>query len=83
MVLQEYVRNPQDPQGPVMQLRGYKRLNVKTGETATANFLLTPKSFEWFDEQTNTICTKPGTYDVLYGNSSKGNALKKVTVTIN
>lgn len=82
-VVQVYVRNPQDPQGPVMQLRGYKRLNVKTGETATANFLLTPKSFEWFDEQTNTICTKPGTYDVLYGNSSKGNALKKVTVTIN
>jgi len=82
-VVQVYVRNPQDQQGPVMQLRGYKRLNVKTGETATANFLLTPKSFEWFDEQTNTICTKPGTYDVLYGNSSKGNALKKVTVTIN
>ena len=44
--------------------------------------MLTPKSFELFDTETNTMRTKPGTYEVFYGNSSQDSALKKINVTI-
>ena len=36
-----------------------------------------------YDEKTNTMRTKPGTYEILYGNSSQDKDLKKLTVTIN
>ena len=81
-VVQVYVRNPADPEGPVMQLRGYCRLDVKAGKTATASIALTSKSFEWFDGQTNTIRVKPGTYELLYGGSSAEHALRRVSVTV-
>lgn len=69
-VLQVYIKNPQDPKGPVMQLRGYERVFVKAGETATAKIELPRKSFEWFDEETNTVRVKPGIYQILLGTSS-------------
>ncbi|MCQ2256757.1 MAG: glycoside hydrolase family 3 C-terminal domain-containing protein [Bacteroidaceae bacterium] len=81
-IVQVYVRNPQDPNGPVKQLRGYKRVDVKAGETVTASVKLDVKSFEWFDEQTNTIYTKEGDYELLYGNSSSAESLKSIKVLI-
>ncbi|MBQ3805183.1 MAG: glycoside hydrolase family 3 C-terminal domain-containing protein [Prevotella sp.] len=81
-VVQLYVRNPQDPSGPVMQLRGFERVNVKAGQTANAVITLNAKSFEWFDEASNTVRTKEGTYELLYGNSSAKSALKSVTVNV-
>ena len=81
-IVQVYVRNPQDPNGPVMQLRGFARVGVMAGRTNTAEITLNRKSFEWFDEETNTVKTKPGTYEVLYGNSSAPEALQRVSVEI-
>ena len=81
-IVQLYVRNPQDPEGPVMQLRGFERVNVKAGQTANAVIVLNAKSFEWFDEQSNTVHTKAGTYEILYGNSSAKNSLKSATVEV-
>ena len=81
-IVQVYVRNPQDPNGPIMQLRGFARVGVLAGRTNTAEITLNRKSFEWFDEETNTVKTKPGTYEVLYGNSSAPEALQRVTVEI-
>lgn len=69
-VLQLYIKNPQDPKGPVMQLRGYERVFVKAGQTAKATIDLPRKSFEWFDEESNTVRVKPGTYQLLLGTSS-------------
>lgn len=80
--IQLYVRNPQDPNGPLMQLRGYKRLEVKSGKTETASFELTPKSFEWFDEDSNTIRTKSGKYELLYGTSSAIGSLHSINIEI-
>jgi len=81
-VVQVYVRNPQDPNGPVKQLRGYQRVDVKAGQTANAEIILNEKSFEWFDEDTNTIYTKEGSYELLYGNSSDAAALQSVSVKV-
>lgn len=81
-VVQVYVRNPQDPNGPIKQLRAYQRVDVKAGKTETAQIKLDQKSFEWFDEDTNTVHVKDGKYEVLYGNSSRPEDLQSVTVEV-
>ena len=81
-VIQVYVRNPQDPAGPVKQLRGYKRVTVKPGNTAEAVLSLDAKSFEWFDENSNTVRTMAGKYELLYGNTSDASGLQSVAVEI-
>ena len=81
-IVQLYIKNPQDSNGPVKQLRGFQRVDVKAGQTANAVIRLDAKSFEWFDEQTGTIRTKAGNYELLYGNTSADDALQKTTVTL-
>ena len=81
-VVQLYVRNPSDPEAPLKTLRGFRRVLVKAGETRTVSMALTPETFEFFDSQTNTMRTKPGKYEVLYGTSSADCNLQRALVTI-
>lgn len=82
-VVQVYVRNLGDlKNGPVKQLRGYKRVSVKAGQQTVAKIELDSKSFEWFDESTNTIRTKAGLYELLYGNSSDDKALQTMSIEV-
>ena len=81
-VVQLYIRNLQDPDGPLKTLRAFQRVDVKAGQTATAELHLTRQSFECWDSATNTMRTKPGQYEILYGNSSQDKDLKKLTLTI-
>ncbi len=80
--VQVYIRNTSDPDGPLKSLRGFQRVDVKAGQTATAQVQLTRKSFEFFDVSTNTMRTKPGIYEILYGNSSLDADLKSLEVTL-
>ncbi|MBR5060846.1 MAG: glycoside hydrolase family 3 C-terminal domain-containing protein, partial [Prevotella sp.] len=81
-IVQVYIRNLQDPDGPSKSLRAFQRISVKAGQTVPVTLHLTPKSFEFWDSSTNTMRTKPGSYEVLYGNSSLDKDLKRQTVTI-
>ena len=81
-VLQVYVKDPADTEGPLKSLRAFQRVDVKAGQTVTAKITLTPKSFELFDTQTNTMRTKPGSYEIYYGNSSQDKDLKKIHVDL-
>ncbi|MBQ8988550.1 MAG: glycoside hydrolase family 3 C-terminal domain-containing protein, partial [Prevotella sp.] len=81
-IVQVYIRDLADKEGPLKSLRAFQRVNVKAGQTVTATLALTSKSFEFWDPETNTMRTKPGTYEVLYGNSSQDKDLKKTTITI-
>ena len=80
--VQVYIRNNSDPEAPLKTLRGFQRLTIKAGQTATANIQLTRQSFEFFDAESNTMRVKPGQYDILYGNSSADQDLKKLTIKI-
>jgi beta-glucosidase len=75
--VQVYIRNLQDPDGPLKSLRAFQRVNVKAGQTATAAIQLTRKSFEFWDPETNTMRVKPGKYEILVGTSSDDQDLKK------
>ena len=81
-IVQLYIRNLADKEGPLKSLRGFQRVEVKAGQTATATIALNQKSFEFWDAETNTMRTKPGKYEILYGNSSLDKDLKKITVEI-
>ena len=81
-IVQLYIREIADAEGPLKSLRAFQRVDVKAGETATATLQLTPKSFEFWDAATNTMRTKPGKYEILYGSSSLDKDLKKLTVTL-
>jgi len=81
-IVQVYIRNLSDAEGPLKSLRAFQRVEVKAGQTATATIQLDKKSFEFWDAKTNTMRTKPGQYEVLYGNSSRDKDLKKFTVNI-
>ena len=79
--VQVYIRNLQDPDGPLKSLRAFQRVNVKAGQTATAAIQLTRKSFEFWDPETNTMRVKPGKYEILIGTSSDDQDLKKLELS--
>ena len=81
-LVQLYIRDLSDKEGPLKSLRGFQRVEVKAGQTTNATIELTKKSFEFWDAETNTMRTKPGQYEILYGISSQDKDLKRLTVTL-
>ena len=81
-IVQVYIRNTADAEGPLKTLRGFQRVSVKSGQTAKATIHLSREHFECWDSESNTMRVKPGTYDVLVGNSSLDKDLKKLTISI-
>ena len=80
--VQLYIRNLQDPEGPLKSLRAFQRVNVKAGKTVTAELKLTNNSFEFWDPETNTMRVKSGKYEILVGTSSQDKDLKKLSISI-
>lgn len=78
-VVQLYLQRPDDPDGPVKTLRGFRRLFLPAGESVTVSFPLTSELFEWWDASSNTVRPLPGTYRLLYGGSSEDEKLKSCT----
>ena len=81
-VVQLYVRNTADPEAPLKTLRAFQRVDVKAGQTAVVTLPLTRETFEFFDADTNTMRTKAGRYELLYGTSSADSALQHLTATL-
>ena len=81
-IVQVYIRNLSDAEGPLKSLRAFQRVGIKGGETVNVTLKLDEKSFEFWDPETNTMRTKPGKYEILYGNSSMDKDLKKMTITL-
>ena len=79
-IVQVYIRNTADADGPLKTLRAFQRVDVKAGQTAQTELQLNRESFECWDAETNTMRVMPGTYEVLYGNSSQN--LKRMTLKI-
>ena len=82
-ILQVYIRNLQDPDGPLKSLRAFKRVDVKAGQTVNAKLTFDSKAFEFWDPETNTMRVKNGNYEILIGNSSLDKDLKKKTMEVN
>ena len=81
-IVQLYIRNLQDPDGPLKSLRAFQRVDVKAGQTVTAKLTLDRKSFEFWDPETNTMRVKPGKYEILIGTSSADKDCKKLSLSL-
>jgi beta-glucosidase len=81
-IVQVYIRNTADKEGPLKTLRAFKRVDVKAGQKVNDTIRLNLESFEGWDSETNTMRFKPGTYEIFVGNSSKDEDLQRLTVTI-
>ena len=80
--VQVYIRDLSDAEGPLKSLRAFQRVDVKAGETVNVTLKFDAKAFEFWDKETNTMRTKPGKYEILYGTSSQDKDLKKMTITL-
>lgn len=81
-VVQVYIRNPKDTDGPLKTLRAYQRVDVKAGERKQIAVPLPREKFELWDSNTNTMRVMSGKYEVFTGTSSADRDLKKIIVTV-
>ena len=81
-VVQVYLRNTADTEGPLKTLRGYERVRLLPGEQKTVEIDMPHDRFEVWDSQTNTMRVVPGQYELMVGSSSADKDLKKITVMV-
>jgi beta-glucosidase len=60
---------------PVIELKGFKRIHLKAGESITVNFLLTPDCFSFYDLKMKKSA-EPGVFRILIGTSSNSIQLR-------
>ena len=80
--VQVYVKALDYPDAPIKSLKGFQKLSLKAGETATATITLDGESFEYYDEAIDELSTRPGRYQILYGNSSQEKDLKMIPLFV-
>ena len=80
--VQVYVKALDDAGAPIKSLKGFEKLNIPAGQTATATITLDGEAFEFYDEKIDELSVKPGRYQILYGNSSRDEDLKTLNFTV-
>ena len=80
--VQVYLRNLNDPNGPLKSLRAYTQVSLDAGLSKTVTIDLPRVRFEGWDEKTNTMRVVPGRYELMVGSSSADKDLKKTIITI-
>lgn len=66
---------------PVRQLKGFKRVSLKPGETQTLKFTLGKDELEFWSPQTKVWAVEPSTFDVWAGEDSTAALHTELTVT--
>lgn len=81
-VVQVYMRNLADTEGPLKTLRAYERVSLKAGESKVVEIDFPRDRFEGWDAETNTMRVVPGKYELMIGSSSADKDLQRITVNI-
>lgn len=81
-VVQVYMRNTADKEGPLKSLRAYSRVTLKAGESRVVDIDFPRQRFEGWDAKTNTIRVVPSRYELMVGASSADKDLKKIMVNV-
>lgn len=64
---------------PVKELKGFKKINLKSGESKTIEFILTEKELGFYNAN-GTFVFEPGDFEIMIGASSKDIRLNKTIV---
>ncbi|MNY68158.1 Periplasmic beta-glucosidase precursor [compost metagenome] len=66
---------------PVKELKGFKRISLKAGESQTVTFEITPDKLSLWDLQMkNTV--EVGDFEIMIGSSSADKNLQKVLLKV-
>lgn len=79
-VVQVYLRYEDDTDGPLMSLRGFRRVNVKAGETVVVSIPLSKEDVDLFNPLTGRMEASEGRYVVYYGGTSDISKLRTFKV---
>lgn len=81
-IVQVYIKNPNDAAGPIKELKGFRRVSVKAGESRSVEINLSPDAFYSFNDAKQIMEVRPGKYQILYGNSSADKDLREAEIVI-
>lgn len=81
-VVQLYIKRMDDVDGPIKTLRGFQRVNLKSGESKLVEIAMPREEFENWDAKTNTMRVVPGKYQIMVGNSSLAKDLKTIVTSL-
>ena len=76
-VVQVYVKSLDNPDAPIKGLKGFQRVSLAPGATASVAIDLAPEAFEYYDGA-DGLAVRPGKYRILYGTSSADRDLKSL-----
>ena len=78
-VVQLYMHDPvASIARPVKELKGFRRIMLKAGETKEVTFDITEKDLSYYDAEGNTVF-EPGKFDIMLGHDSR--SLQTVSIT--
>ena len=61
---------------PVIELKGFQKIYLKTGEEKSVEFLITPEMLSMLNEKMERV-VEPGTFELMIGASSADIRLKE------
>jgi beta-glucosidase len=70
-VVQVYVAGPSKAGEPPKQLRAFKKVSLRAGQTQHVTLALDPRAFSIWDVATSHWITVPGQYQIMAGDSSR------------
>jgi beta-glucosidase len=81
-VVQMYIRDlVSSVTRPVKELKGFRRIALEPGETATVRFEITPELLAFWDVNMKYV-VEPGDFEIMVGTSSADRDLHKVVLTV-
>ncbi|MEN8121563.1 MAG: glycoside hydrolase family 3 C-terminal domain-containing protein, partial [Bacteroidota bacterium] len=67
---------------PVKELKGFKRVSLKKGESKTIEFKIDKSALSFYDIETKNWVAEPGEFEILIGSSSRDIRLKNTFTLI-
>ena len=81
-IVQMYIRDKvSSVTRPVKELKGFGRVTLEAGHTATVTFEITPEHLAFYNIDMK-YAVEPGEFEVMVGNSSRDRDLQKVTLRV-
>jgi beta-glucosidase len=81
-VVQLYIRDlVSSVTRPVKELKGFRKIWLKPGESATVALDITPASLSFFDVNMKYV-VEPGDFEIMVGNSSRDADLTKLILRV-
>jgi len=81
-VVQMYIRDVvSSVTRPIKELKGFKKVSLRPGETQTVKMGITPELLSFYDINMKYV-VEPGEFIIMVGNSSRDADLQKVTLLV-